>query len=317
MKIRILFFSQFLSAQLLGQRYNDCPAITSQPKFDSKLLKRIGQVWKMKPSEVLPRDGCEPALTHMHCENFVKFSDSLSVSMDSRRKRHSRYRYSRSSGANKEPRPVSKRCSVIFAETMNNDSICFYDFELDAWKDKKKIDKKGFQVRCEKVQWSKEIEISECDHECNISTAKTCQSQFDSFCPTIRSVRKCNDCNVDSISSPEINSELVEIDIGGRIYIVKKNLLPLKTQDCFENQYFLDEQELTISECKNLMREVQNSQYQIPLSPSYGISTSSFIKTPREKLAFCRDFMFDIWDELRQKEEKIEALQSELEAMRK
>ena len=27
--------------------------------------------------------------------------------------------------------------------------------------------------------------------------------------------------------------------------------------------------------------------------------------------------MFDIWDELRQKEEKIEALQSELEAMRK
>ena len=25
-----------------------------------------------------------------------------------------------------------------------------------------------------------------------------------------RSVRKCNDCNFDSISSPEINSELVE-----------------------------------------------------------------------------------------------------------
>ena len=49
MKLRILFFSQFISAQLLGPRYNDCPAITSQPKFDSKLLKRIGQVWKMKP----------------------------------------------------------------------------------------------------------------------------------------------------------------------------------------------------------------------------------------------------------------------------
>jgi len=164
--------------------------------------------WWTRNSEVLPRDGCEPALTQMHCENFVKFSDSLSVSMDSRRKRHSRYRYSRSSGAKKEPRPVSKRCSgmssykifipighpknhrssvlVIFAETMNNDSVCFYDFELDAWKDKKKIDKKGFQVRCEKVQWSKEIEISECDQECNLSTAKTCQSQSDSFCPTIR-----------------------------------------------------------------------------------------------------------------------------------
>ena len=25
-----------------------------------------------------------------------------------------------------------------------------------------------------------------------------------------RSVQKCNDCNVDSISSPEINTELVE-----------------------------------------------------------------------------------------------------------
>ena len=135
---------------------------------------------------------------------------------------------------------------VIFAETMNNESICFYDFELDVWKSKKKIDKKEFQVRCEKVQWSKEVEISQCDQECNLSVSKTCQSQFDSFCPTIRIcsywnfkypnylygysnylhyiigisliiseqyarlTKKCDNCIVDNISSPEINSELVE-----------------------------------------------------------------------------------------------------------
>ena len=144
---------------------------------------------------------------------------------------------------------------VIFAETMNNESICFYDFELDVWKNKKKIDKKEFQVRCEKVQWSKEVEISQCDQECNLSVSKTCQSQFDSFCPTIRIcsywkfeceiihkivwlthylyeypnflckivgisliiseqyarlTKKCDNCIVDNISSPEINSELVE-----------------------------------------------------------------------------------------------------------
>ena len=49
MKLEILFLPLTLSAQVFGPRYNDCPAITSQPKFDSKLLKRIGQVWKMKP----------------------------------------------------------------------------------------------------------------------------------------------------------------------------------------------------------------------------------------------------------------------------
>ena len=49
MKLRILFLSQLLSAQLDGPRYNDCPDISSQPKLDSALLKRIGQVWKMKP----------------------------------------------------------------------------------------------------------------------------------------------------------------------------------------------------------------------------------------------------------------------------
>ena len=79
------------------------------------------------------------------------------------------------------------------------------------------------------------------------------------------------------------------------------------------------------------MKEVQNPQNHIPLSPSVGADKSLFIKTPREKLAYCKgeriflwgsiktfqDFMFDIWDELRQKEEKIEALQQELEAMRK
>ena len=70
--------------------------------------------WWTRNSEVLPRDGCEPALTQMNCENFIKFSNSLSVSMDSRRKRNSRYRYSRSSNVNKETRPVSKRCSGIF-----------------------------------------------------------------------------------------------------------------------------------------------------------------------------------------------------------
>ena len=75
---------------------------------------------------------------------------------------------------------------VIFAETMNNETICFYDFELDVWKSKKKIDKKEFQVRCEKVHWSKEVEIGQCDQECNLSVSKTCQSQFDSFCPTMR-----------------------------------------------------------------------------------------------------------------------------------
>lgn len=48
MKLRILFLLQFLSAQLDGPRYNDCPDISSQPKFDSALLKRIGQVWKIK-----------------------------------------------------------------------------------------------------------------------------------------------------------------------------------------------------------------------------------------------------------------------------
>ena len=65
-------------------------------------------------SEVLPRDGCEPALTQMNCENFIKFSDSLSVPMDFRRKRHSRRQLSRatsSSQENRQKRPVSKRCS--------------------------------------------------------------------------------------------------------------------------------------------------------------------------------------------------------------
>ena len=149
----------------------------------------------------------------MNCENFIKFSDSLSVPMDFRRKRHSRRRLSRATSSSKEniqKRPVSKRCSgnsslkfhcasnpghpifhlflVIFAETLTrkNEPICFYDFELDVWNDKKKIDKNGFKVRCENVQWSNEVETSGCNENCELSVTKTCQSQFDGFCPTVR-----------------------------------------------------------------------------------------------------------------------------------
>ena len=85
--------------------------------------------------------------------------------------------------------PIFHLLIVIFAETLNKDekeSICFYDFELDVWNDKKKIDRNGFKVRCEKVQWSNEVETSGCNDKCELSATKTCQSQFDGFCPTVR-----------------------------------------------------------------------------------------------------------------------------------
>lgn len=270
----------------------------------------------MKPSEVLPRDGCMPALSQMNCENFIKFSDGFSEAM--MRKHHLRHRSSRSSNSSKDKkneRPVSKRCSVILAETLNKESICFYDFELDIWTDKKKIYRNGFKVRCETVLWPNE-ETSECDDNCYQSVTKTCKSQFNGFCPTIRQTRKCDKCNADSISEPDTSNDLVGINIDGRTYIVNQNQLPLNTQDCFENQYLVDQKELTIPECKYLMNEIQNPPYEIPLSPSVDVEKSLFIKTPREKLAYCKDFMTEIWDELREKEEKIKALQQELEAMR-
>ena len=36
------------------------------------------------------------------------------------------------------------------------------------------------------------------------------------------------------------------------------------------------------------MNEIQNPPYEIPLSPSVGVEKSLFIKTPREKLAYCK-----------------------------
>lgn len=312
MKLKILFFLEALcqTAELSGPRYDECPELSAQPKLDSKLLKRIGQVWKMNPSEVVPRDGCEPALTQMHCENYIKFSDSLFMSMDLRKKRQSRYRYSRSVDTKKRPRPISKRCSVILAETMDNESICFYDFELTDLNGQKKIDRRGFQVRCEKLEWTEDVELTKCNEECKLIIAKTCISQFESFCPTISVELNCKDCNTDSFSPAKNSSELIEVDLAGRIYKVEKDLLPMKKQDCFENEYILDKKILTVSECKYLIKEKENPQYQIPLSA--GFEMSDLIKTPREKLDFCKDFMFDIWNELRQQEEKIEALENEL-----
>lgn len=295
-----------------------CPGMHTNPRFDAKLLKRIGKVFKIKPSEVLPRDGCEPALTQMHCENFVKFSDNLTekkAGFDYSRKR-------KRSGI----RPVSKRCTVILAETLDKEDICFYDFELNLWNDKKRIEKKSFSVRCESVEWSSEFTWEQCSNDCTTQMgSKSCKSKSGDVCPSISEERPCDDIHCKNRRSDiSASSDMIEIEIDGKVYVINKDVLPSTKQDCHDNHYLLDKKELSISECKQLLEEIQKPAVlleeiqtpDVPLSPPSGSDLQNIVRLPTEpseKINYCKDFMFEILNELTRKDDQIEALQRQLQ----